>query len=77
LGTIFDQPDQKVKVAAAAAEHVIITKLCPWPASCRRGTPINGPDRRQTQVTFPAGAPLSEVTVITPPSGNATDFGHQ
>jgi hypothetical protein len=27
LGTIFDQPAQKVKVAAAAAEHVIITKL--------------------------------------------------
>src|SRR6266581_1688921 len=30
-----------------------------------------GRDRRQAQVTFPAGAPLSEVTVSTPPSGNA------
>ena len=34
-------------------------------------------DRRQAQVTFPAGAPLSEVAVTTPPSGNATDLGHQ
>jgi hypothetical protein len=36
-----------------------------------------GRDRRKAQVTFPAGAPLSEVALMTPPSGNATDFGHQ